>query len=269
MGWALANDSYELACPPSALPDHDTDGSFRPMDADDWERFRPVEAATGEGVTLSMRRSEAWWRERTLTNWTGGTEPFVYGYERDGSVAGYLVYTVSDDDGHERTLSVDAFGYADREAHRSLLAFLGRHGPQIDRVELTYPTHTRPLDTVADPKAVTCERVPGPMARLTGLDPLSDVDWSVLDGPMTLAVSDPLLDATDGLVRVTEDGLERTTEGTADAETDIGTLTQLYLGRYDPATAERFGGLDIEDDSARDALATVFPERPVCLREFF
>ncbi|WP_231754582.1 sterol carrier protein domain-containing protein [Halapricum sp. CBA1109] len=107
------------------------------------------------------------------------------------------------------------------------------------------------------------------MARLTGLDPLGELDWSVLDHPITLDVSDPLLDATDGLLRVTEDGLERTTAGTIDAETDIGTLTQLYLGRFDPSTAEHLDGLDIEDNSVRDALATVFPERPICLREFF
>lgn len=272
MGWATANHLQEVAMAPSALPRHDPEGEYRRLDTGDWARLRPVEAAFGDGVTLSMRRSETWWRERTLTNWTGGTEPFVYGYERDGDLAGYLVYTVVDDDSHERTLSVSAFGYADEEAHRSLLEFLRRHGAQIDNVELQRSTDASPLALAESPDEVTCERVPGPMARLTGLSPLDDLDWGVLDQPLTVAVEDPLLPELAGRVRISTDGIDRagdTADGDPDLRVDIGSLTQLYLGRFEPVAAERLAGLRVFEDSCREALAAVFPERRVCLREFF
>jgi predicted acetyltransferase len=276
MGWATVNDLYEFRLEPSTLPAHDPRGQYRRLGVDDWERLRPVEAAFGAGVTLSMRRSEPWWRERTLTNWTGGTEPFVYGYERDGDLAGYLVYTVAEGDTNERTLSVETFGSVDEEAHRSLLEFLRRHGAQVDRVELLCATDSQLLALVDDPGEVTCERVPGPMARLTSLDALDGLDWSGLDRPLTVAVEDPLLPANDARVRLSADGVESISGDDTDAvsgdepdiRVDIGTLTQLYVGRYDPAAAERVAGLTMVDDSRR-ALAEIFPERQVCLREFF
>lgn len=267
LGWATANDLYEFGLPPTTLPAHDPQGRYRRLDPGDWERLRPVEAAFGDGVTLSMRRSASWWRERTLTNWTGGTEPFVYGYERDGTLAGYLVYTVTDSDAHERTLSVSAFGYADEEAHRSLLEFLRRHGAQIDHVELHRATDSRLLALVENPDVATCERVAGPMARLTTLDALAGLDRAGLDRPLTLAVEDPL--EGQARVRVTEHGIEESPGSEPDARTDIGTLTQLYLGRYEPASAERVAGLTVLDDACRESLGELFPERRVCLREFF
>jgi len=269
MGWATVNDLYEFALPPTALPAHDSRGRYRRLGVDDWERLRPVEAATADGVGLAMRRSEAWWRERTLTSWTGGPEPFAYGYERGGDLAGYLVYTVEDSDAHERTLAVSAAASVDREAHRSLLAFLRRHGAQIDNVELTRATDSRLLALAEDPEAVTCERVPGPMARLTTLDPLAGLDWSMLDRPLTLAVEDPLVPENDCRVRVSADGLDANAADEPDVRVDIGTLTQLYVGRYDPATAKRVAGLSTSGESVRESLAAVFPEWQVCLREFF
>ena len=269
-GWATANDRYRFDLSPGLLPGHDPEGRYRRLDADDWGRLGTVAALSRDGVTLSMRRSEAWWRERTLAGWTGGAEPFVYGYERDGDLAGYLVYTVGDgDEDSERTLSVSAFAHVDRETHRSLLAFLGRHGAQIDRIVFDRPTTSRLLDIAENPDAVTCERLPGPMARLTGLGPVAALDWSGLDRPPVVAVEDPLLTATDGVFALSENGVEPRDGVDPDIETDIGTLTQLYLGRYDPATAEAVAGLDVRTDAVRGVLAEVFPGRPVYLEAFF
>jgi predicted acetyltransferase len=107
------------------------------------------------------------------------------------------------------------------------------------------------------------------MARLTTLDLLADLDWSMLDRPLTLAVEDPLVPENDGRVRVSADGLDANAADEPDVRVDIGTLTQLYVGRYDPATAERVAGLSTSGESVRESLAAVFPERQVCLREFF
>jgi hypothetical protein len=41
------------------------------------------------------------------------------------------------------------------------------------------------------------------------------------------------------------------------------------VGRYDPATAERVGEFKLRTESLLEPLTAVFPERTVCLREFF
>lgn len=274
LGWATANDRYRVEYPPSELPAHDQRGAFRPQTVDDWERFSRVEGECNEGVTLSMRRSETWWRERTLTSWTGGSDPYLYGYERDGELAGYLMYDVRDGDGdHERTLSVDGFGYVDEEAHRALLEYLRRHGAQIDHVIVKRAPWTRPLALAENPDAVTCERQAGAMVRLTGVEYLEELDWSPLAESMTLTIEDPLLPENGGVFRVSPEGRIDEVGGGAslpvDAEIDIGTLSQLVVGRYDPASAERLAGLTLETESLRRPLSEIFPERRVCLQEFF
>ncbi|MFB6242745.1 MAG: enhanced intracellular survival protein Eis, partial [Halobaculum sp.] len=82
MGWGTAHDVCRVELPPEALPSHDTVGRFRRLDADDWQRLRGVEADDRTAATLALRRSEAWWRERTLADWAGGGVPYCYGYER-------------------------------------------------------------------------------------------------------------------------------------------------------------------------------------------
>lgn len=275
-GWATANTYTEYEFAPDALPTYHPSGQLRRLGPDDWERLRRVETAVGRGTALSLRRSEGWWRERTLAGWDGGTDPYCYGYERDGTLEGYVVYTVDDEAG-TTTLTVDDLAHADEEAYRGLLDFLGGHGAQVERIRLRRRVETDLLDRVADPDAVTCTVEPGPMVRLTDLTHLRRLDWPDRDLTFTLGVSDPLLDRTDGVVRVTvEDGTatvdwdaDGTTAEDADVTTDIGTLSQLVVGTHDVETAARLDHVRIADDSLRAPLGAVFAGRPVCLREFF
>lgn len=270
LGWATANHVTSYECPPGALPGHDAAGRMRPFSADEWERLRPTERAHGEGLALSLRRSERWWRERTLTNWTGGTEPYVYAYERDGEVAGYLTYTVADDE--TETLSVDVLAYADEEAYRALLSFLGTHGAQIERVAFTRPEGAGLFDRVDEPERVDCEVHPGPMVRLTSVDALA---FYTLPGDLdcTLAVTDPLAGTERGSRLTVEDGEVSVTEGddpaSAAATVGIGTLTQLVVGTHGVEEAIRLGGLTVEDDAVQQDLASVFTPQPVYHGEFY
>jgi len=44
---------------------------------------------------LTMDWTEEWWRERALQGWK--TDPFVYGWERDGDLRGICAYSFDDD----------------------------------------------------------------------------------------------------------------------------------------------------------------------------
>ena len=273
LGWGTANTYRRYGLPPSALPDHDTAGRLVRLDADDWERLRRVESAGAAGTALSLRRSEAWWRERTLADWDGGGVPYCYGYERDGELRGYLVYTVADDADH--TLSVTNVAAADEEAHRALLSFLGRHGAQVERVALQLPPDAALLHRVDDPAAVDCTVEAGPMVRLTDVTHLERLEWPDSDLACTLAVSDPLLDRNDGLFRLSVSSGTATVDplpaadSAADVTVDVATLSQLAVGTHGTDAAERLAGLEILDDSVRTPLADVFRPAPVYLDEFF
>ncbi|WP_367176490.1 GNAT family N-acetyltransferase [Haloarcula rubripromontorii] len=273
LGWGTANTYRRFDLPPSTLPDDDIAGQMVTLDADDWERLRRVETVAADGTALSLRRSEAWWRERTLADWDGDGVPYCYGYERDGDLCGYLVYTVADDAAN--TLSVSNFAAVDEEARRALLAFLGNHGAQVERVTLQLPPDAPLLHRVADPGAVDCTVEAGPMVRLTDVGSLERFDWPGGDLDCTLSVSDPLLDRNDGLFRLSVSGGTATVDplspadSPADVTVDIATLSQLAVGTHGVAAAERLAGLEIQDASVRDPLVDVFETESVYLCEFF
>ncbi|MEF8974595.1 MAG: GNAT family N-acetyltransferase, partial [Haloarcula sp.] len=273
LGWGTANTCRRYDMPPSALPDHGTAGRMVRLDADDWELLRRVDSAVAAGTALSLCRSEAWWRERTLADWDGGGLPYCYGYERDGELQGYVVYTVADDAGH--TLSVTNLAAADEEARQALLAFLGNHGAQVERVTLQLPPDADLLYRVDDPGAVDCTVEAGPMVRLTGVGYLERLDWPAGDLDCTLSVSDPLLDRNDGLFELSVSGGTATVDSlpaadaTADATVDVATLSKLAVGTHGVDAAERLAGLEILDESVRQPLTDVFRSEPVYLDEFF
>lgn len=294
-GWGIANKYTTYELPPDQLRfARGTAGTVRRLDPDDWERLRSVEVAFGSGTALSMRRSERWWRDRTLSSWSGRGEPYVYGYERGGELRGYLLYTVGRSDGGERTLRVTDLAHVDDDAYRGLLAFLADHDSQVATIRLPRAAETELLDRVHDPGEIDCTVQVGPMARLVDVaDALSGDGWpDGIDARFTLAVEDSLLDRNDRrFVVQIGDGTGTVdpapADPGADAENadhaggngadvdaidvsiDVATLSRLSLGSVDVPGAERAGTCTIRDPDVREALTAAFPPREVCLREFF
>jgi len=282
LGWGVANTYTRYELPPAQLAfGRDTPGTMRRLEPGDWELLRPVERAHGEGTALSLRRSERWWRDRTLAAWPGDTAPYVYGYERDGELRGYVLYTVESGDDGPR-LRVTDLAYADTEAYHGLLGFLSDHDSQVGTIVLRRAAETDLLDRVPDPGSIECAVETGPMVRLTDVAKgLERYPWpDDVDFRFTLGVTDPLLDRNHGLFDVAvEDGTATVSpvdgEGEADEPTDaevwidVATLSQLYVGSYDLRDAERFGELTIRREALDEPLSAAFPGRSVCLREFF
>lgn len=271
-GWATAYDFTRVEAPPETLPTHDPVGGFRRLDADDWERLQSADATHSADATLSLRRTEQWWREQTFDG--GEDPPYCYGYVREGDLAGYLLYDVEDDD--EQTLSVFNRSFVDEEARAALLDFLARHGAQIEKVVVRTEPNGEFLARVDDPADVFCEIKTGPMLRLTSVSWLSNLDWPAVNLDCTLSVTDPLLDRIDGRYElsvadgsVSVDRLGDSADGDADVAVDIGTLSQLVVGTHDVATAERVAGLDVRTESVREPLARLFEPGSVDIRQLF
>lgn len=269
LGWGAAHRIRRYEFPPELLPAYDVPGRMLRLDGDDWERLRAAESASAVG--LSLRRSEQWWRERTLAEWAGRGEPYLYGYEREGTVEGYLVYTV--DDGGETTLSVTHMAATDEAAHRALLDFLRGHGAQIERIELSRGVDSPFLERVPRPERIDCRVEPGPMARLTSVETLESVSWPATDIDCTMRVTDPLLEWNDTEFSFSVVDGDATVERTAGSDPDlsvgISTLSRLAIGGVSTGTAARLGGLDIRTGSLRAPLEELFTPQQVRLQEFF
>lgn len=272
LGWGIANTFSRYECDPDALERAAAApaGSFEPMAPDDWEQLRPTQLAHGERTTLSLRRSEDWWRERVFERW--GTEPYVYAWRDDGEVRGYLVYEIETDD-EERTLRVYEWSHADFEAHRQLLRFLYTHDSQVSTVRLYQPEGSALLDLVDDPEAVECTVDAGPMVRLGDVRvALSRIEYpEAVDERVILDVNDPLVEWNDARLALTVgegQGDCSKTVTPPDAIVDVNTLSQLAAGYFEVDEARRLGSLDCDEETA-DALSRLFPPETVCLREFF
>lgn len=280
LGWGTANWHERAEAPPAQLAEIEesepvANGRFRQLGVDDWERLRAVEVERAERFGLSLRRPEEWWRKRTLAAWPDGPAPYVYGYEVDGDLRGYvLTHAREGDDG--RQLKVRGFAGVDHAAERALLGFLATHDSQVETVRLGGPLAGELLELVPDPGEIEVETTVGPMIRLTDVERgLSGTAWAEpAEGTVVLDVTDPLLDRNDGQFRVSLANGTAEVESAGDeldtsAAVGVGTLTRLAIGAIGVERAERLGDLEIRDEGVRPTLDAAFTSESVCLREFF
>ncbi|RDZ52494.1 GNAT family N-acetyltransferase [Haloferax sp. Atlit-6N] len=274
-GWATANNYAKTTVPPDELGAVAADpaGEFVRLDADDWARVKDV-YATAATEDLAVDRSEGWIRHRLFRGWDG--DPFVYGWERDGDLRGYVVYDVSGD-WESRTLSVNELVAVDAEARAQLFRFLRDHDSQVDEVVLSSEREsTRLIDGLTDPRAATVEIKPGPMVRIVDVSAALEAVSFPVDAAcdLVLAVADDRCDWNDGSFRVVVgDGEARVEPDGDDADPDatveIGALSQLLVGARSVESLARTDRLSVAREEAADALASVFSARDPYLREGF
>lgn len=271
-GWATANRYAVTELPPgdlaSAVPD--PAGRFRRLSPDDHEAMDRVhERWADEGLALD--RTEGWWRHRVFSSY--GEDPYVYGWERDGDLRGYLVYRV-ETEGDDTVLDVRELAAVDYEARRQCLRFCRDHDSQVDRLRLRGPVETSLFDTLADPRAAEVELHPGPMVRAVDVERAIEalpVPESVA-GSVVLRVDDEFCPWNDGTVEVAfRDGAATCSPTGANPEvrTDVGTLSQALVGALPVARLREYGRLSVLDEAAGERLAVAYPAEPVYLREFF
>ncbi|WP_207588703.1 GNAT family N-acetyltransferase [Halomontanus rarus] len=305
-GWDTSNKRTVYECDPETLAftAGERKGSFSRIEADDYESLVPVYETHASEYALSLARDGEWWRHRVFSSWE--TDPFVYAWERDGEVRGYLTYTIEEEreaggeNGRdEPTMDVDELAFVDHEAYLALLSFCYNHDSQVGRVRLPAPEESRLLDLVGDPAGVDCTVEPGPMVRIVDVaETLSALSYSGLERlesfepfeagdrlRVTLAVEDPLVEWNDGVFGLSvspENGIGEDSDGAMtcerepatpsadpDATIDIGALSQLAVGYRSAKTLERAGRLAVSGERVTETLAALFPSTPVYLREFF
>ncbi|AXR78156.1 GNAT family N-acetyltransferase [Natrarchaeobaculum sulfurireducens] len=281
-GWKTANRLASYECAPEVFAfarehvDHDA-SQFRRLAADEHTELEEVYERHRDRYAMAFRRDERWWRRRVF----GGhdVDPFVYAYERDDEVQGYLVYSFDDETDDEtrrgRTMTVSELAYADREASLALLSFVADHESQAERVHLEVPDAFPLLETVPAPDRVETSIEIGAMVRVVDVvETLSALSYPNVDGSITIAVDDPLAAWNQGSFELTvDDGIgtcERLGDETdADVTLEVGSLSQLIVGYRSARDLERTDDLAVADDCTLETLEGLFPETDVYLGEHF
>lgn len=267
-GWGLCSERRSITCSPDALGfvdriDPPPNSEFVELTPDRWEELDAVYTDCNDHE-LAMRRTEQWWKERVF-NWR--TDPYITGVERGGTLRGYVVYTITNDE--TRTMSVSELGYVDTEAYTELLRFCRYHDSQVSQITMK-TDDSRLYNLVEDPRAVDIEVHPGAMFRIVDLkSALTSLSYPV-DGSVVLEVTDELAEWNDRRLRLTVNGGEPTCGTTIDSPdviVDVATLSQIVTGYLSVESAAETGDLTVELDTK--TLSELFPESDPHLREWF
>lgn len=279
-GWDTANRIVTHECDPEVLSfarradRSDRPGSFRRLEADEYAALEPVYEAHRERYALALERDEEWWRHRIFGG--GETDSFVYAYERDGRVAGYLVYTIDGTDRDERTMRISEHAAVDREALLALLSFVADHDSQVQSVRVRAPEAFPLRDLAVDPDEIETTVETGPMVRIVDVAAaLAALTYPDANASLTIAVDDPLAEWNDVTFALeVADGTGRCkrvepTPDEPDATLDVGALSQLVVGARSATDLERTGRLETAGSAVTTTLEELFPETEVYLGHFF
>lgn len=268
-GWETVSAHRRYTCEPETLSFaterlrecKGVGGRYQELETDDFTDAARVYEAHTRQYSLAVDRSEAWWRHLIFESWE--SDPFVAAWERDGTVCGYLVYTI-DGSGRDRTMNVRELVHNDFESLLALLAYCHNHDSQVGEVRFTLPPDVDVLDLVPDPEDVECRLHTGAMARIVDVvQTLSELPYPGVDADLTLTVEDPLVDWNDRTVRLAVDRGAAVCEPVADERnpdvtTDVGALTQLAVGYRKASVLERHGVLTGSDETI-STLDRLFP----------
>jgi predicted acetyltransferase len=278
-GYGTANCFATVECPVEdlAFAEEFEAGEFRPVGPDGWAALDAVYRDHSAGRNLALDRDEDWWRERVFDGHRG--DPYVYGFERGGDLAGYLVYTVEEEDDDE-VFWVTESAWTDEAAFLNLLRFCYYHDSQVDRVRIRGApggSLRDVLDYIPSPgyEDVEYDLWAGLMVRIVDVaDALESIGYPTgVDDRIRIAVDDDTVERNDGtfVLDVSEGRANCEPAGPgaeAEVEVSVGTLSQAAVG-YRPVDRLQYAGELSADEDALRRLGAVFPADEVFLRDFF
>lgn len=284
MGFGYGTKMSRYRLDPAALPEGQDKDHVRRLGPDDREALRAC-------YTRYARRTHGMFdkTERELDQLFGDEERRIVGYEKDGRLEGYLVFTFERDGSFlVNDLYVREFIYDTREALASLLAYLRTQNDQVRRiiVRTQNPSFHHLFD---DPRNGSDELV-SPVYHATNLQGvglmyrvidvtrmfhlLAERDFGGQNCRLELTVRDTFLPENAGSKRLAfEEGQVRVLneEGCDVAVSmDIASFSALLAGTVTFERLHMYSLAEISDQTYADTVSRVFAveQKPVCTTSF-
>lgn len=216
------------------IPNYTLKGSIERCKIDEAtiKNLSSVYNAHMQGKNSYVMRTEENWKlilEDVLGNFNGYCAVLK---EEDGSARGYILYVISD--GH---MGIYEMAYTDRQAYESLYAYIKAYSMQLknvsiktDRDDLSY------LDFCDKRNAISY--MPFVTARIVDVRAIFEQLAKNFGGNVRIQVIDRLIDENNITVELSENSVIETSTA-PEVVTDIGTLTQLFMGYISPSEAAR------------------------------
>jgi predicted acetyltransferase len=283
MGFGYGTKTNEYRIKPSALPTG-LKSHVRYLDKDDQQAIvdcyhRFVDRTHGMMAKTERRANRLF---ETAAN-------RIVGYEADGEIQGYLVFTFDQgDDFITNDIHVEEFIYESREALSELLTFLHTQDDQIRHVYI----RTQDQDfhhLLRDPRLDGGRLIPevwhetnaqgiGLMYRVVDVPRMFDLlgghDFGGQTCTLKLTVEDSFLPESAGstLLRFTNGRVQRSGGRAYDVEVslDIADLTSVLAGTVSFQSLHRYGLAQLSDASYVDTVGRLFAveQKPMCTTSF-
>jgi predicted acetyltransferase len=284
MGFGYGTKMSRYRLDPAALPEGRGRDRVRRLRRDDREALRAC-------YTRYVRRTHGMIhkRERELDQLFEHEERRVVGYEKDGRLEGYLVFTFERDGSFlVNDLYVREFIHESREALAGLLAYLGTQNDQVRRIIVCTqdPSFYHLFD---DPRNGSDELI-SPVYHAANLQGVG-LMYRVIDVPhmfrlleerdfggqtcrLGLRIEDTFLRENAGTTRLAfdEGHVHVLKDGPCDVvlEMNIGSLSALLAGTVSFERLHTYSLADISDPACVDMVSRVFAvdRKPICVTAF-
>lgn len=271
-GWEIAGRTLSYAFPPKPMKTRlpAPAGSYRRIDADEWQTLDALYRESTAGRNGALVRPERWWRTHIFVNWRGEPRDAVVWSDASGAPRGYAVYhtsqrATSDSPVPDVTLRVLDWAALDGEAYAAILTYLLSHD---------LSTRVVMLASADEPFAAAFEE-PAHIAEPQGawfgmLLRLVDVQRALEARPalpqasgkgVTIALRDDAAPWNAGAWRVeASEGriVAERTQTAAELEMDVRALAAIYNGFTKPADAARVGQVRARGEAALAAATEIF-----------
>jgi len=255
-GYELVTEDIKYKLKPSDLPTSPEQGYLRAFRQEDLPSLICLYEAEARQHTLSVRRSENYWRSGEITK-----NKDIAVYERDGGVEGYILYKISSwqaDRDPQRTLRVDEFVAATPRARAALLSFMAGLNPMVYGIE-QYTSRGDPLHPYLKSAYVEAKIAPDQMLRLVDVETALGYLELASGTPLVLDVKDDVIPENHAEYTIADGKVVRGAEAEESVSLDVRQLAQLYAGYLPARDLARHGLLDASSPEALDLLDPLFP----------
>jgi predicted acetyltransferase len=268
-GWEVYCEYKKYTIPVAKFPvKTEIEGNVR-RDTGELEILDQLYTRFAAGYNGTLKRSTEWWQENVLDK---DTHHCVY-FSEQGEPEGYVLYKLE-----KGELVIDEFVFLNEKARRGLWTFLANHDSMVTGASLKLVPSNDILPYLLPDPRIQQENYPYFMARIVNAQAfVGSFSFNKLTdaGKYTISIEDEQAPWNQGLWEWAVDtegkaSLVRaeSTDGQADLNCGIGTLTVLLMGYKRPQELARYGRLSGSVEAVQ-WLEAVTPQAQTALLDFF
>lgn len=234
-GWRVAYGYKQYDISPSDLPEYQIRGSLVRTN-----KIADTPVSVLSDIYTEFTASQNAYAKRNLENWQLILEDLFYNFggkcvifkDQNDTPSGYMLYII-----RGKKMGVYELAYKDRTAYEGLTGFINAHKTDIDSVSIKAAADDLSYLDFCDCRDAV-HLYPFAAARILNAKKALELISDSVSGEFKLQIVDRIIEDNNKTFLVSQGNISETEES-ADVTTDIGTLTQLFMGFISVSEAQR------------------------------